>query len=234
MISLQAHLLYTSPSLYETVVARPRNLFQPSYIWDRRQLPQIVRTCDVNAPIFRNRCLSANSVSLYFILTTLLIQVTVLHAEMSLANARVAKAEGDKDRCHADLIAAEARADRAQTASTQAARASSGAPEKEENESPVMEEVKEEDSDAKVSVLASMETNDRSVVNGHGPSFVTEDDQHWKIRYDACDQRNQELVEEVMGLKSRCSELTSEVSRLNSERLRLFILRFAISWLLPV
>lgn len=144
------------------------------------------------------------------------IQVAVLNAEVSLANARVTNAESDKDRCYTHLIAAEARADRVQSMPAHAVRAPSMASEKEENKPDVKEEVKEEDRDTNMPALASMETNDRSIVNGHGPTLVTEDDQYWKSRYEACDKRNQELTEELMELKSRCSELTSEVTKLHS------------------
>lgn len=138
--------------------------------------------------------------------------MAVLHAEISLANARVAKAESDKDRYYADLIAAEARADRMKSASTQAMRSQSVAPEKEESKPPIKEEVKAEDSEAKIPTLASLETNGQTFVNGHSSPIDAEDEQTWKSLYEACDRRNQELTEELMALKSRCSGLTSEVS----------------------
>lgn len=88
--------------------------------------------------------LSHFSSNRYYINLLCNCQVSALRAELLLANARAVKAESDKDRYHASLVAAEACVDRAETASAQAMRAPSTAPEKEENTPIVKEEVKEE------------------------------------------------------------------------------------------
>ncbi|KAF8518778.1 hypothetical protein JB92DRAFT_2901673 [Gautieria morchelliformis] len=138
-------------------------------------------------------------------------QVTVLQAELSLSNARLAKVESDKDRYHAALVVAEARVDRVQS-STTVIRALSAAPEMGEKKSPAKEEVKEEESEAQLPTLASLEGNEPTLVNGDAAPFTAEDGQHWKDIYEICDKRNREMAEELMRLKSRCSELASELA----------------------
>lgn len=139
----------------------------------------------------------------------------MLHAEVSLANARVTEVESDRDRYYAELVAAEARVDRVQSTSAQAARAMSAAPKEEESKPAVMEEVKVEESESKVPTLASLENNEQTLVNGHGHSVALEAE-HWKYLSEISKTRNEELAEELTILKLRCSELTSEVRRLHS------------------
>jgi hypothetical protein len=148
------------PSLFVIVVVPRRSLLRLSCIWGRRRPPQMATIYANNVLTFRHRyrCPYDTQRS-YFLNTSHTCQVAALRAEMLIANARAAKAEADKDRYHVDLVAAEARADRAQSASVQALRARSAAPEKEESKPVVKEEVKEEDDgEAKLSSLSSPAT----------------------------------------------------------------------------
>ncbi|KAF8577106.1 BRE1-domain-containing protein [Ramaria rubella] len=136
-------------------------------------------------------------------------QVSVLRAQVSVANARIAKTESEKDRYYTNLVAAEARADRARSASTQTVRIPSAISERTENKRTFKGELKEEEGDMPLPTPGSPQS---MLPNGNGPPVAVPDDLDWKSLYENCDKRNKDMAEELQQLKVRCSNLMLQLA----------------------
>ncbi|KAF8520418.1 hypothetical protein BU17DRAFT_89013 [Hysterangium stoloniferum] len=151
--------------------------------------------------------------------STLQKQVVALRAKTSLSNQRISDLENDKYLCYSKLQTVEARIERIQRASSHNVTPLPPDAVEERKVFVNEEHIKQENGIGSIPLAVTPHAG-QAVMNGITNINTTSPDEDWKCLYEASEKRNNDLIEEMVQLKTQCSSLTSELACPNQESLQ--------------